>query len=107
MVDNAKHARMERLKWHCRRALLELDIVFQRYWAQQGDELDAEGESSLERLLAYEDHDLWDLVNGRAVIDDPDLESFIGVLRAAGFGAVSDAVQANIDELKPGQEQSP
>ena len=86
-MDNAKHARIGRLKWHCRRALLELDIVFQRFWAQQGDDIDVRSEAALTRLLAFEDHDLWDLVNGRATIDDAELESCIGVLRAAGFGA--------------------
>ena len=80
-MDNAKHARMGRLKWHCRRALLELDIVFQHFWAQQGDDLDDRSEAALTRLLALEDHDLWELVSGRVEADDPELGSFIGVLR--------------------------
>ena len=80
-MDTAKHARMERLKWHCRRALLELDIVFQRFWAQRGDDLDDRSEAALTRLLALEDHDLWELVSGRVEADDPELGSFIGVLR--------------------------
>jgi antitoxin CptB len=59
------HARDERLRWHCRRALLELDIVFSRFWAAQGEQrLTAAEADSLKRLLALEDHPLWDLVNG-------------------------------------------
>ncbi len=88
-MDSEKQARIGRLKWHCRRALLELDIVFQRFWMQQGDDIDAGSEAALTRLLAFEDHDLWDLVNGRATIDDEELEKCIGMLRTAGFGAES------------------
>jgi antitoxin CptB len=59
------HTRDERLRWHCRRALLELDIVFSRFWAAQGDQaLNTVEAESLKRLLALEDHPLWDLVNG-------------------------------------------
>ena len=85
-MDDAKRARMGRLKWHSRRALLELDIVLQQYWARQGDDLDDRSEAALTRLLALEDHDLWDLVSGRADADDPELGSFIGMLRGPAAG---------------------
>ncbi len=85
-MDDAKHARMGRLKWHSRRALLELDIVLQQYWARQGDDLDDRSEAALTRLLALEDHDLWDMVSGRADADDPELGSFIGMLRGTPAG---------------------
>jgi antitoxin CptB len=72
---------MGRLRWHCRRALLELDIVFQRFWEQQGAELDEETEAAFERLLEFEDHDLWELISGRAETDDPQLNGMIERLR--------------------------
>lgn len=65
-MADALRARDDRLRWHCRRALLELDIVFSRYWALQGyDALDDAEAESLARLLELEDHPLWDLVSGR------------------------------------------
>ena len=88
-MDDAKRAQIGRLKWHSRRALLELDIVLQRFWAQQGDDLDDRTTAALTRLLALEDHDLWELVRGRDSTDDPELGSIIGVLRgtdASMFG---------------------
>lgn len=91
-MDETKRARMGRLKWHSRRALLELDIVLQRYWTRQGDDLDDRSEAALARLLALEDHDLWDLVSGRAEVDDPELGSFIGMLRDRGAGMKSNTV---------------
>ena len=72
----------ERLKWRSRRGLLELDLVFERFWAQQprlaGDEARA-----LERLLAMADNDLLDLVMGRAETKDPEIRAMVEKLRAA------------------------
>ncbi len=78
-----RRARLRRLRWHCRRALLELDLVFQRYWSRVGDEVDADTEAALERLVAMEDHDLWELVSGRLDTDDAQLEAAIERLRQA------------------------
>ncbi|MBK9021041.1 MAG: succinate dehydrogenase assembly factor 2 [Sulfuritalea sp.] len=72
---------MNRLKWHCRRALLELDLVFDRFWERYEDSLDEQGEAALESLLELEDHDLWALVSGRDVTDDPQLTAMIERLR--------------------------
>lgn len=82
-MNELQEGRIGRLKWHCRRALLELDIVFQRFWAKQGDTLDAATADALEKLLALEDHDLWELVNGRADTADPQLKFMVERLRQA------------------------
>lgn len=75
-MNEQRRARLERLRWHCRRALLELDIVFQRFWARE-EELSDNDEAALEKLLAMEDHDLWSLVSGRTETDDPQLKSMV------------------------------
>ena len=79
MDDRA--ARLRRLRWHCRRALLELDLKFQRYWQLAGDDMDAEQETALGHLLEMEDHDLWELVSGRRETDDPQLQGMLERLR--------------------------
>jgi antitoxin CptB len=73
----------QRLRWHCRRALLELDLVFQRFWLKAGDGLGDEDAAALERLLEMEDHDLWELVSGRRETDDPRLKGIVAQLRQA------------------------
>jgi antitoxin CptB len=83
-VDEQRRIRRERLRWHCRRALLELDIVFQRFWAEVGDGLDDATAATLERLLELEDHDLWELISGRSDTDDPQLQRLAGRLRDLG-----------------------
>lgn len=81
---NEQRIHSGKLRWHCRRALLELDIVFQRFWARTGDELDEATATQLERLLELEDHDLWDLISGRTTTEDAPLKSMVDRLRQVG-----------------------
>ena len=67
----------EKLKWKCRRGLLELDIVLERYLARHPE--DAE----LHPLLELPDSDLWDIVVGRSEDYAPNLKDVVARLRAA------------------------
>jgi succinate dehydrogenase flavin-adding protein (antitoxin of CptAB toxin-antitoxin module) len=73
---------IERLKWRSRRGLLELDLVFEKFWAREAA-LSGEEFAALERLLAMPDNDLLDLVMGRAGTDDPGVRAVVDKLRAA------------------------
>jgi antitoxin CptB len=73
---------IERLKWRSRRGLLELDLVFEKFWARTGQPTPEETRQ-LERLLAMPDNDLLDLVMGKAEPADPELGAMLGKLRAA------------------------
>ena len=81
-MDEQRRARRERLRWHCRRALLELDIVFERFWRSAG-ELSEDDEVVLADLLAMEDHELWYLVSGQTETDDPRAKSMVERLHQA------------------------
>lgn len=90
--------RTEKLRWHSRRALLELDLVFQRFWRRQPDILEEGQAAQLERLLALEDHDLWDLLSGRCANDDLTVQDMVVLLRqSAGNG--SDAPVRNVPDM--------
>ena len=52
-----------RLYWKCRRGLLELDLVLQRFLEMHFEEKDA---IPLNDLLELHDNDLWDIVSGRS-----------------------------------------
>ena len=67
----------DRLKWKCRRGLLELDIVLERYL--QKYPVDPE----LSALLDLPDNDLWDIVSGRSESYAPDFKQLVARLRAA------------------------
>ena len=75
-------ANIERLKWRCRRGLLELDLVFERFWKRMGDRLDDADAAALERLLQLPDNDLLDLVMGRAQAADDELRGVVHKLRS-------------------------
>ena len=46
--------------------MLELDLVFDRFWAGPGTRMNEEEAAALEALLQLPDNDLLDLVMGRA-----------------------------------------
>ena len=74
---------LERLKWRSRRGLLELDLVFDRFWKGAGKALSGEESIAMERLLALADNDLLDLVMGRTETPDSELRDLVRKLRAA------------------------
>ncbi len=56
MSEVLDRAARERLKWSCRRGLLELDLVLERYLRAHP------GDGGLAELLALPDNDLWDII---------------------------------------------
>jgi antitoxin CptB len=64
---------IDRVRWHCRRGLLELDLVLSRFLDRHWAELTESQKAVFSRLLEYPDNDLWDLLSGR--IQAPDAES--------------------------------
>ena len=74
-------ANLGRLRWHCRRGMLELDLVLERFWQRHGETLDVEQAMLLEQVLILEESDLWNTICGRRDIDDPRLRGIIELLR--------------------------
>jgi antitoxin CptB len=69
-------AARERLRWKCRRGLLELDLVLERYLRGHPDD------GELAELLELPDNDLWDIVSGRSDRFDGRLTGIVARLRA-------------------------
>jgi len=72
-----------RLRWHCRRGLLELDLIFARFLSTRFEALDTQQIAALEALLQFEDTDLWEMVSGRAQCERTDLAELVSLLRTA------------------------
>lgn len=70
-----------RLRWSCRRGMLELDLVFERFWTRHGDKLTASQALHLEELLQLEETDLWETIAGRRAPPAPRLRDIIELLR--------------------------
>ena len=78
-MDRLQH---ERLKWKCRRGLLELDLVLGRFLQREAQTLSEEEAAAFGTLLDQHDNDLWDLVIGRSDRVDARLRGILARLRA-------------------------
>lgn len=71
----------ERARWRCRRGLLELDIVLQRFMDRYYTQLDESGLEQFERLLALPDNDLWDLITARQITAEGNFQQVLELLQ--------------------------
>jgi len=78
-MDRLQH---DRLKWKCRRGLLELDLVLERFLQREARTLSESDAATLGELLEQPDNDLWDLVIGRSDRVDARLRGILARLRA-------------------------
>lgn len=69
-----------RLKWKCRRGLLELDLVLERFL--QKAPLSEREMMSMHELLDLPDNDLWDIVCERSELYPVHLKDVVARLRA-------------------------
>ena len=56
---------LERVRWRCRRGLLELDIVLGRFIEQYYAGMDEAQKAIFEALLDMPDTELWDMIAGK------------------------------------------
>lgn len=56
---------LERVRWRCRRGLLELDIVLGRFIEQRYTVMDNEQRLVFDELLDMPDTELWDVITGK------------------------------------------
>ena len=78
IAENNKDTEQRRLAWRCRRGLLELDIVLQRFVTHQFTDLNDAELTALDALLELPDNDFWNLLaNEKAVITDKNTKNII------------------------------
>ncbi|HKB82186.1 MAG TPA: succinate dehydrogenase assembly factor 2 [Burkholderiales bacterium] len=67
----------DRIRWQCRRGLLELDLVLEKFLDRHLDNLSPRRLAAFKQLLNYPDNELWDLLNGKGTPRDVELASII------------------------------
>jgi len=72
---------MDRLRWSCRRGLLELDLVLQRFLREEYPFLGDKQKQTFSRLLGLPDNDLLDLAMGRADTTDEAFGEIVQLMR--------------------------
>ncbi|MDQ5921918.1 MAG: citrate synthase [Pseudomonadota bacterium] len=69
---------LEKLKWHSRRSMLELDLYFDRFLRQDGlTQLTEDELSAYKELLEYEDDEILGLFWRKDIVEDKILQSVI------------------------------
>jgi antitoxin CptB len=68
----SENAELSRLRWRCRRGLLELDIVLGRFVEAHYARLSLPERETFEQFLDMADNPLWDMISGKkdAVSDE-------------------------------------
>jgi len=76
---------LSRLRWRCRRGLLENDLFIERFFARHEDSLTLAQVEGLQVLMDLSDNDLLDLLLARTEpageLDRPDVTEVLGMLR--------------------------
>ena len=80
-------AALSKLRWRCRRGLLENDLFIERFFARHESGLTVGQADALGILMDLSDNDLLDLLLGRkkpeGPLARPDVTQVLGMLRAA------------------------
>ena len=74
---------LSRLRWRCRRGMLENDLILTRFLDAEAEVLTEADLSALEKLLDLSDNQLWDILAGRAPAPDPTAVALVERLRLA------------------------
>jgi len=73
----------QRLRWQCRRGMLELDLLLSRFMDVGYGDLDGAERADFKRLLGYQDQILYDWVMEHSVPAEPALRGLVGRIRKA------------------------
>jgi len=72
---------LKKLRWQCRRGMLELDVILIPFLEDFFDGLTDEQKQSFERLLEEADPDLYTWIMGYGECNDESLKSIINIIR--------------------------
>lgn len=61
---------INRLRWHCRRGMRELDVLLMKYFDQRFPKLDAQAQQVFAEFLDIPDPDIYAFLTGRQVPED-------------------------------------
>jgi len=74
-------ADLARLRWRCRRGLLELDVLLQRFLERRYSYLTPVEREQFEQLLTLPDQELLGYLQGKGEPDQPGLQGLVRKIR--------------------------
>ena len=73
--------RKAKIKWNCRRGMLELDLILQPFIAQHLENLSLSQIKALEQLLEFSDPELYAVLLENAQVNDMELDEIVKLVR--------------------------
>jgi antitoxin CptB len=73
---------LDRIRWRCRRGMLELDIVLQGFVNKHYKQLNDAELQCFDKLLSLPDNDLWDMITSKKEVEDRKLQPVLQLLQA-------------------------
>lgn len=81
--ENHDRTSLARLRWQCRRGMLELDLLLQRFIEEGYERLSGEERRVFAQLLDYPDPVLLDYLMGHMISTDPKIAHVVRQIRRA------------------------
>ena len=72
---------LDRIRWRCRRGMLELDIVLQGFVDKHYMQLNKTELQQFDTLLNLPDNDLWDMITLKKEVEDIKLQPVLQLLQ--------------------------
>lgn len=77
---------LARMRWKCRRGMLELDLLLRDFLDSGYQDLDEAGQGLFDRILDYPDAVLLEWMMGRIRPTDTDVAQLVDKIRSAAAG---------------------
>jgi len=81
MTSMPEHANDSRLRWRCRRGMLELDLLLNQFLDHGYQKLDKTQRQRLDEILDYPDQLLFDLLLGHMPSSDKEVSTIVNQIR--------------------------
>ena len=85
VTDQLDERALDRLRWRCRRGMLENDLLIERFFERHAASLTTTQAAALGRLMDLSDNDLLDLLLRRTEpgddLNSPEVSEVLGLLR--------------------------
>jgi len=93
MSELLGEAGLNKLRWRCRRGLLENDLFIERFFSHHEETITTRQAAGLLTLMDLADNDLLDLLLGRhgpqGAVDTPEVREVLALMRSAPVAARS------------------
>lgn len=73
--------KVSKVRWQCRRGMLELDMLLHQFYDAQYLRLSEEDKALFSNLLEYTDHELYQLLMGTQEPENSNLKSIISLIK--------------------------